>query len=259
MRNFLSIILFISILFLTSCVEQRILDANQVAIINGYEITVESVENQGKALQLEKLLYEYNRFRNNIYPKLELLSIKPSIVDDIIFIIQQGKLDEAKAIIQNLTVSEDKNIIKYFIIKEIDSYESLLNKQNLYYAYQQAVIDAVVFQELEERQLHPSSQEIEKAYQAYLNHIQKDIENNIFYQYYYEYAKNKEMELFELNTEEAYKQHLYKKIERDLSLEKFKKAIGSYDFENYIRTKLENSEIIFNKQFEHYRKEVSIP
>ncbi|AOT70406.1 hypothetical protein [Geosporobacter ferrireducens] len=254
-------LLFIPILvfFLASCSEQKNLDADQVAMVNGHIITVKDVESQLKFLQLEKQLYEYNRFRNNIYPKLELLNIRPSLVDDIILLIQQGKLDEARAAVQNLAIPEDKNTLKYFVLKEIDSYERLLKKQTLLYAFQQTLAKSIIMQELEARNLIPSSSEIDGAYLAYQTRIREDIESNIFYQYYYQYAKAREMDLFELETEESYKNHMYEKIKQELSKEKFKKAIGTYRFEDYIEEKLKKAEIVFNKQYEQYKKETQLP
>lgn len=244
---------------LVSCSEQKNLRPDQVAMINGHVITVKAVEAQLKFLQLEKQLYEYNRFRSNIYPKLELLGIRPSLVDDIILLIQQEKLNEARAAVHNLAVAEEKNTLKYFVLKEIDNYENLLKKQRLFYAYQQALIKAVIAEEVEARDLHPSSQEVEGAYLAYQSQIRKDIESNIFYQYYYRYAKTREMELFDLDTEEAYKSHVYDKIKQQLGEEKLKKAIGTYHFQDYIEKKLKEAEIIFNKQFDPYKNDTRLP
>lgn len=244
---------------LVSCSEQKTLSPDQVAMINGHVITVKAVETQFKFLQLEKQLYEYNRFRNNIYPRLELLGIRPSLVDDIILLIQQGKLNEARAAVQNLAVAEEKNTLKYFVLKEIDNYENLLKKQTLLYAYQQALTKAVIAEELEARNLNPSSKEVEGAYLAYQSQIREDIESNIFYQYYYRYAKTREMELFGLETEEAYKSHVYDKIKQQLGEEKLKKAIGTYHFQDYIEKKLKEAEIVFNKQFDQYKNDTQLP
>ena len=258
-RLFFLFLILLLVFPLVSCSEQKNLGPDQVAMINGHIITTKAVENQFKFLQLEKQLYEYNRFRNNIYPKLELLNIRPSLVDDIIFLIQQGKLVEARSTVHNLAVSEDKTTLKYFVLKEIENYESLLKKQTLLYAYQKTLVNFIIIEELEARNLKPSSSEIEGAYLAYQSQIREDIESNIFYQYYYRYAKEKEMDLFQLETEEAYKGHVYEKIKQQLSEDRLKKTIGTYHFHEYIEEQLKKAEIVLNKQFEQYKKDTQLP
>ncbi|MFZ5965553.1 MAG: hypothetical protein ACOYVK_00035 [Bacillota bacterium] len=248
---FSMILIFISI-FIPGCIQSKPLQSHEIAMINNRVITMDDLEDMLAQCQLERALFEYNRFRNNIYPKLELLHLRTDVMDEIIESLQAGEIEQAKTIILDLQVYESEQAIKDLILKEIDQYAKLIDQQSVYHAVEQLLIRQLVFQEAESRSLEPTENEVTEAYQAYLEDIFTKQDSNIFYRYYYEYLEKKEKELLKLETEDAYQAYLYDKIKYNLTLQRLKKEIGNYRFNGYIKGQLAQADIVINSQYSDY-------
>ncbi|QXM07071.1 hypothetical protein [Crassaminicella indica] len=251
-------LLFIFLILLTSCVEHKDLNPNEIAIVNDHIITIEDVKEKLIAFQLEKALYEYNSFQNNIYRNLELLHLRRDLIDHIIHLLKEKKLEAAKNFISSLNGYEDVEALKYFLLKEIDHYEQILNKQdNVIAAFEEILKDIIILQEAKDRSLIPNEDEMQKAYEAYVSNIQEKIDTNIYYKYFHMFRQSKEKELFDLDTEEAYKAYTLKKIKKELILKKLKKELGTYQLDRYIKNQLKKSNIIINKKYNQYHSNFS--
>ncbi|QEK10917.1 hypothetical protein FQB35_00200 [Crassaminicella thermophila] len=241
-------------MFLPSCVKHRTLDSNQIAVVNGHIITVEDIQKKLKTFQLEKDLYMYNSFKNNIYPNLELLHLRQDHIDYVINLLKNKKLEDARNFIASLNGYKDVEALRYFLLKEIDVYEEILNKQNnVIAAFEEALKDVIILQEAKSRSLLPTKNELEKAYETYLCNIQEKIDENIYYQYFYSFMKTREKELFQLDTEEAYRNYLFEKIKYSIIKKRLKKEIGSYKFNHFIKNKLKESNILLNEKYKTYQ------
>ncbi|QZY55002.1 hypothetical protein [Crassaminicella profunda] len=252
-RPFIIIFLLIFLVLLTSCVEHKNLNPNEIAIVNGDAITREDVEKKLATFQLEKNLYEYNGFQNNIYRNLELLHLRRDLIDDIIHLLKEKKLEDAKNFISSLKNYEDLEALKYFLLKEIDHYEQILNKQdNVITAFEETLKDLLILQEAKANALIPTESELQNSYTAYLLSIQEKIDTNIYYKCFHAFCESKEKELFHLDTEEAYKAYELQKIKKELIMQKLKNEIGSYHLDSYITNQLSKSTIILNKKYNQY-------
>lgn len=243
---------------LTACVEHKNLNPNEIAIVNGDAITVEKVKEKLATFQLEKALYEYNGFQNNIYRNLELLHLRRDLIDHIIHLLKEQKLEEAKNFISSLEDYEDIETLKYFLLKEIDHYGQILDKQdNVITAFEEVLKDLMLMQEAKNRSLVPTEKEIQASYKDYLLSNQEKITTNIYYEYFHTFRLSKEKELFHLDTEDDYHSYELQKIKKELILQKLKKELGTYQLDRYIKNQLKESHIIVNKKYDQYKNHFS--
>lgn len=253
----MGIILILTII-LTACVEHKNLNSNEIAIVNGDVITVKKIKEKLTTFQLEKTLYEYNGFQNNIYRNLELLHLRRDLIDHIIHLLKEKKLEDAKNFICSLEDYEDLETLKYFLIKEIDHYEEILDKQdNVIIAFEEALKDLLLLQEANNRSLIPTENEIQASYEDYLLTNQEKINTNVYYKYFHTFRQTNEKKLFQLHTKDDYRLYELEKIKRKLILQKLKKELGTYQLDQYIKNQLKESHVIINKKYDHYKNHFS--